>query len=68
MKAKKKPLAIKTLADIELDAAAVNQVKVTTVAMQPPPERTGGRIIEAESAQQKAAELARLLHEEAKVI
>ena len=68
MKAKKKPLAIKTLADIELDAAAVNQVKVTTVAMQPPPERTGGRIIEAESAQQKAAELARLLREEAKVV
>ena len=68
MKAKKKPLATKTLADIGLDAAAINQTKVTTVAMQPPPERKGGRFIEGESAQQKAAELVRLLREEAKVV
>jgi electron transfer flavoprotein beta subunit len=67
MKAKKKPLETKTLADIGLDAAA-GQSLVNIAAMQPPPERKGGRIIEGETAQEKAAELARLLHEEAKVL
>jgi len=36
--------------------------------MQFPPEREGGRIVEGETAQEKAVELVRLLHEEAKVI
>jgi electron transfer flavoprotein beta subunit len=67
MKAKKKPLETKTLADIGLDAAA-EQALVNIAAMQPPPERKGGRIIEGETAQEKAAELARLLQEEAKVL
>jgi electron transfer flavoprotein beta subunit len=68
MKAKKKPLETKTLADIGLDASVVEQTTVNIVAMQPPPERQGGKIIEGETAQEKAAELARLLHEEAKVL
>ena len=68
MKAKKKPLETKTLADIGLDASMAQQVMVNIAAMQPPPERQGGRIIEGESAQEKAAELARLLQEEAKIL
>lgn len=68
MKAKKKPLETKTLKDIGLDTTKTGQAAAKIVAMQPPPERQGGRIIEGESAQEKAAELARLLREEAKII
>jgi electron transfer flavoprotein beta subunit len=68
MKAKKKPLANKSLADIGLDAAALGQPLVKLVGLQPPPERKGGKIIEGETAQEKAAELVKLLREEAKVI
>jgi electron transfer flavoprotein beta subunit len=70
MKAKKKPLEEKTLADLGLDAAAVGEAarKLEVLELTPPPERAPGKIIEGESPQEKAAELARLLHEEAKVI
>ena len=68
MKAKKKPLETKTLADIGVDASEVQQALVNIVTMQPPPEREGGKIIEGETAQEKVAELARLLQEEAKVL
>lgn len=68
MKAKKKPLAVKSLADIGLDAATLGEPKTRIVALKPPPERKGGRMIEGESAGEKAAELVRLLAEEAKVI
>ena len=68
MKAKKKPLETKTLADIGVDTTQADEAAAKIVTMQPPPERQGGRIIEGESAQEKAAELARLLREEAKLI
>ncbi len=68
MKAKRKPLDIKTLADIGLDAAKAGKPKTKIVSMKFPPERKDGRIIEGESAQAKAAELVRALSEEAKVI
>ncbi len=70
MKAKKKPLEEKTLADLGLDEAEFGEGgrKVKIVALTPPPQREAGKIIEGETPQQKAAELARLLHEEAKVI
>jgi electron transfer flavoprotein beta subunit len=70
MKAKKKPLEEKSLADLGLDAAAVGESarKLEVIELTPPPERAPGKIIEGESPQEKAAELARLLHEEAKVI
>ena len=68
MKAKRKPLETKTLADIGLapDALAAGGVRVA--AFRLPPQRTGGRMIAGDSAQAKAAELVRLLHEEAKVV
>ena len=67
MKAKKKPLATKTLADLGVDAGEL-QPATTTAALQPPPERKGGRIVEGESAADKATELVKLLKEEAKVL
>lgn len=68
MKAKKKPLATKSLSDIGLDPAEVSEAKAKVMSMQPPPERKGGRLIEGETAAEKAAELVKLLAEEAKVI
>lgn len=67
MKAKKKPLETKSLADVGLDAADL-QPLVQVKAMRAPAERKGGRIIEGDSVQAKAAELVRLLRDEAKVI
>ena len=67
MKAKKKPLAVKSLADLGVDAASLEPA-TTIAALQPPPERKGGRLIEGESDAEKAAELVRLLSEEAKVL
>jgi electron transfer flavoprotein beta subunit len=68
MKAKKKPIDVKTLSDIGLDAAAVDTPLVTVVGLSTPPERSGGKMVEGDSAQAKAEALVRVLHEEAKVI
>ncbi|MCF8067659.1 MAG: electron transfer flavoprotein subunit beta/FixA family protein [Desulfobacterales bacterium] len=65
MKAKKKPLDTKTLSDIGIEAPSP---KVGIAALRMPPERVGGRMIEGESAQEKAALLVKALHEEAKVV
>lgn len=70
MKAKKKPLEEKTLADLGLDSGAFGEGgrKVKILEMTPPPAREAGKIVAGETPQEKAAELARLLHEEAKAI
>lgn len=70
MKAKKKPLEEKTLADLGLDPSEFGESarKLKVIELTPPPERKPGKIIEGETPEEKAAELARLLHEEAKVI
>jgi electron transfer flavoprotein beta subunit len=70
MKAKKKPLDQKTLADIGVDAATVGaaNAKVKIVALNTPPERAAVKMIEGESAQEKAAALVKILHDEAKVL
>ena len=70
MKAKKKPLEEKTLSAIGLNAAEFGEGarKLKVIALTPPPQRKPGKIIEGETPEAKAAELARLLHEEAKVI
>ncbi len=70
MKAKKKPLDEKTLADLGLDASefGTDARKLTIVELTPPPERAAGKIIAGDSPEAKAAELAKLLHDEAKVI
>jgi electron transfer flavoprotein beta subunit len=69
MKAKKKPLETKTLADLGLssDEVGARGAKVRVISVELPAERQAGRVIEGETAD-KAKELVRLLHEEAKVI
>ena len=68
MKAKKKPLEKKSLADIGLNADDLGKPKTFVVAMSFPPERSGGRMIEGEDAKAKAAALAKALKEEARVL
>ena len=70
MKAKKKPLEEKSLADLGLDASefGIEARKLKIVELTPPPQRAAGKIIDGDSPEAKAAELAKLLHEEAKVI
>ena len=70
MKAKKKPLEEKTLADLGLDSAEFGEGarKLKILELTPPPGRVAGKIVEGETAQEKAAELAKLLHDEAKVL
>jgi electron transfer flavoprotein beta subunit len=70
MKAKKKPVDVKTIADLGIDPATVGaanrKVKIKTLNF--PPERQAVRMIEGESVRDKAAELVRVLHEEVKLI
>ena len=70
IKAKKKPLDIKTLADIGVDLGTVGaaNVKVKVAALNFPSERKAVKMIEGDSAYAKAAVLVKVLHEEAKVI
>ncbi len=68
MKAKKKPLAVKSLADIGLSEADLGEAKTKIISLQKPAERKGGRIIDGETAAEKAAALVKLLAEEAKVL
>ena len=68
MKAKKKPIDVKTITDIGLDVDQIGKPMTKTIAMKPPPERKGGIMIKGDSGQAKAAEIVRVLHEEAKVL
>jgi electron transfer flavoprotein beta subunit len=71
MKAKKKPLAMKKLADLGLDGSQVGPgaAKVRITSLEVPPQRTAGRVIDGGlDTAGKAVELVRALHEEAKVI
>ncbi len=70
MKAKKKPLTKKTLADLGIDASEVGAAgaKCKVKRLGFPSERLPGKIIEGETPEAKAVELVRLLREEAKVI
>lgn len=67
MKAKKKKIETKTLADLGLDPSEIAP-KTKILGMNLPPERKAGRMIEGDSAQARAAELVKALREEAKVI
>ena len=66
MKAKKKEIPEKDLAGLGVTPSAP---RVEIIAMEPPPQRGGGKILKADGdVKALAAELARLLHEEAKVL
>lgn len=64
MKAKKKPVDVKKAAD--LGVATESKAKVAKTV--PPPARPPGKIVGGDDPAQKAAELGRLLREEAKAI
>ena len=70
MKAKKKPLEEKTLEDLGLNPSEFGEGarKLKIMEITPPPQREAGKIVDGETPEEKAAELTRLLHEEAKVI
>jgi electron transfer flavoprotein beta subunit len=70
MKAKKKPLETRSIADIGLEPGQVGEqgAKCSRRRLFFPPERAPGKIIAGETAEEKAAELVRLLRQEAKVI
>ncbi len=68
MKAKKKPIDIKNVADLGLDSEHMGEPLTKIVSMETPPDRKSGIMIQGDSAQAKAAELVRILHEEAKVL
>jgi electron transfer flavoprotein beta subunit len=70
MKAKKKPLQAVKAADIGVDAGTVGAAGsgTTVVKFTAPPTRTAAKIIGGESPEEKAANLARALREEAKAI
>lgn len=70
MKAKKKPLEVKTLADLGIDPATVGPAarKLVVKALRFPPQRQAVRMIKADTPEATAAELVRVLHEEAKLI
>jgi len=70
MKAKKKPLDVKTIAELGLDAAQVGEQgsKIKVLRLTPPAERKAGKLVEGETPEEKAANLAKLLREEAKII
>jgi electron transfer flavoprotein beta subunit len=68
MKAKKKPLDMKTLADIGLNIDDLGKPRTSIVKMSFPTERAGGKLIEGENAKSKAASLVKALMEEARVL
>jgi electron transfer flavoprotein beta subunit len=67
MKAKKKPVDVRAVADLGLDADALAP-KAGIRRYAPPPERSAGKMIEGDTSAAKAETLVRLLREEAKVI
>ncbi len=70
MKAKKKPLAKKTLADIGISPNEVGKAgaKAKILRLSFPIPRKAGIMIEGETPEQKAAQLVKLLREKAKVV
>ena len=70
MKAKKKPLTPVKAADLGMDAGAIGVAgsKTKMGNFTSPPQRTAAKIIEGESPEERAANLAKALREEAKII
>ena len=64
MKAKKKPVTVKTAAELGVSAGPGSTVK----EMSLPPARQAGKVIGGADDNEKAANLAKALHEEARVI
>lgn len=67
MKAKRKPIDTKTVADLGLNPEDIAPTARIT-ALKTPPERVGGRILAGETTADKVSALYKALHEEAKAI
>lgn len=68
MASKKKPLEVRSPADLGLDTAVLGEEsRVVWESLELPPPRKGGRLLQGDPAE-SARELVRLLREEAKVI
>jgi electron transfer flavoprotein beta subunit len=70
MKAKKKPIEVKSVSDLGVEAGEVGLAnnKVQVLSLSYPSERTAVQMIEGETADDQAAALVKILKEEAKVI
>ena len=69
MKARRMPIEVHTLESLGLDPDQVRAASRTHVeGLDVPPARGAGRVIEADSPEEAARELARLLRDEAKVL
>jgi electron transfer flavoprotein beta subunit len=70
MKAKKKPLDVKTVAAVGADPARAGAAgrKVMVKTLRLPPERKAVRMISGDTPEAVAAELVRVLHEEARLV
>jgi electron transfer flavoprotein beta subunit len=70
MKAKKKTVDVKTVADLGVDAKTVGAAnrKVKIKALNLPPQRQAVRMIQGEAVADRAVELVKILHEETKII
>ena len=64
MKAKKKPMDKKDPGALGVELGS----RLEILEITPPPARAAGKIVEGETPAEKAVELVRLLHEEAKVV
>ena len=58
----------KEIETVDVSSLSVDVPKIEVIAIEPPPPRPQGRIIEGESPEAKAQELVKSLREEAKVI
>ena len=69
MMAKKKPMEVRDAAALGIDVATIGSAAALTqiVSMEPPPERSAGRILKGEPAEM-VQELVGLLRDEAKVL
>lgn len=70
MKAKKKPMETKVLADIGIDSGTVGESnrKVKITALSLPPKRSGATMIAGDSAAAQAVALVKMLHDDLKII
>jgi electron transfer flavoprotein beta subunit len=67
MKAKRTPVAVKTLADLGFTPDSAGGSRVELLGLTPPPKRQAGRMIEGDPGP-AVKELVRVLHEEVKVL
>lgn len=64
MKAKKKPIKAMTMSELDMN----DEAKLVYTGFEMPPEKSGCKMVDGGSVAEQAANLVKLLHEEAKII